>query len=249
MPASSLPGFLETLIRELTVAIHDSGFQEVKVIRSETLSDSTAVGSGSEDLQWCCGKPDADSEGHLFLGASQETWEAIGGTSEALLGRCIEKTLTAYAGLKPLVAATGSSEAPLREWPRIALEMSHGDGAPLSLYFVLSPALEAAIDSVADSAVLQPSFLSGLQAADLLAQVHVPVSVSFGGTQIRMKDLMNLSTGSVVELDQGLSDAVEIRANNCLIARGEVVAVDGHYGVRVLELVSRPTSAAKEGRR
>ena len=69
--------------------------------------------------------------------------------------------------------------------------------------------------------------------------------VTFGGTQIRMKDLFNLSTGSVVELDQSLSDAVEIRANNCLIARGEVVAIDGNYGVRVLELVSGGAGGGK----
>ncbi len=68
--------------------------------------------------------------------------------------------------------------------------------------------------------------------------VQVPVSVSFGATQIRMKDLLNLTAGSVVELDQALHDNVEVRVNDRVIARGEVVAVDGHYGVRVLELVS-----------
>jgi len=68
--------------------------------------------------------------------------------------------------------------------------------------------------------------------------VQVPVSVTFGATQIRMKDLLNLTTGSVVELDQALHDNVEVRVNDRVIARGEVVAVDGNYGVRVLELVS-----------
>jgi flagellar motor switch protein FliN len=74
--------------------------------------------------------------------------------------------------------------------------------------------------------------------SDMLMHVQVPVSVSFGATQIRMKDLLNLSAGSVVELDQALHDNVEVRVNNRVIARGEVVAVDGHYGVRVVELVS-----------
>ena len=74
--------------------------------------------------------------------------------------------------------------------------------------------------------------------SDMLMHVQVPVSVSFGATQIRMKDLLSLTTGSVVELDQALHDNVEVRVNDRVIARGEVVAVDGHYGVRVLELVS-----------
>ncbi len=72
--------------------------------------------------------------------------------------------------------------------------------------------------------------------------VQVPVSVCFGATQIRMKELLNLSSGSVVELDQALHDNVEVRVNDRVIARGEVVAVDGHYGVRVLELVSNESS-------
>ena len=57
-----------------------------------------------------------------------------------------------------------------------------------------------------------------------------------------MKDLLNLTTGSVVELDQALHDNVEVRVNNRVIARGEVVAVDGNYGVRVRELVSGESS-------
>jgi flagellar motor switch protein FliN/FliY len=81
--------------------------------------------------------------------------------------------------------------------------------------------------------------------SDLLMQVQVPVSVSFGGTQIRIKDLLNLATGSVVELDQSLHDHVEVRVNDRLIARGEVVAVDGYYGVRVLELVSGEAAAPR----
>ena len=77
-----------------------------------------------------------------------------------------------------------------------------------------------------------------MKPSDMLMHVQVPVSVSFGATQIRMKDLLNLTAGSVVELDQALHDNVEVRVNDRVIARGEVVAVDGYYGVRVLELVS-----------
>jgi flagellar motor switch protein FliN/FliY len=77
-----------------------------------------------------------------------------------------------------------------------------------------------------------------MKPSDMLMHVQVPVSVSFGATQIRMKDLLDLTAGSVVELDQALHDNVEVRVNDRVIARGEVVAVDGCYGVRVLELVS-----------
>lgn len=65
--------------------------------------------------------------------------------------------------------------------------------------------------------------------------VEVPVRVSFGRTKIRMGELLNMSAGAVIELDQSLGDHVDVLVNNCVIARGEVVAVDGNYGVRILD--------------
>ncbi len=70
----------------------------------------------------------------------------------------------------------------------------------------------------------------------ILMQVEVPLSVSLGRTTMRIKDLLALTQGSVVELDQHSGDEVEIRVNNCVIAQGEVVAVDGNYGVRILRI-------------
>lgn len=74
---------------------------------------------------------------------------------------------------------------------------------------------------------------------DLLMDVSLPVSVSFGRTSMQIRDVLNLNTGSVVELDRLVSEPVEVIVNNCVIARGEVVVVDGNYGVRILQLASR----------
>jgi len=74
---------------------------------------------------------------------------------------------------------------------------------------------------------------------DLLLDVDLPVSISFGKTQIPLKDVLKLTTGSIVELNRGVNDQVEVLVNQCLIARGEVVVVEGNYGVRILELSSR----------
>ena len=79
---------------------------------------------------------------------------------------------------------------------------------------------------------------------DILMQVEVPVSVSLGRTRMRMKDLLGLTQGSVVELDQYVGDEVEIRVNNCLIARGEVVSVEGNYGVRISRMAGEAGAAA-----
>jgi len=51
--------------------------------------------------------------------------------------------------------------------------------------------------------------------------------------------VLKLTTGSIIELDRTVSEPVEIIVNNCVIARGEVVVVEGNFGVRVQEVVNR----------
>lgn len=74
---------------------------------------------------------------------------------------------------------------------------------------------------------------------DLLLDVELPVSVSFGRAQLMLKDVLKLTTGSIVELNRSLSEPVEVIVNNCVIARGEVVVVEGNYGIRIKQVVSR----------
>ncbi|HWF09022.1 MAG TPA: flagellar motor switch protein FliN [Bryobacteraceae bacterium] len=74
---------------------------------------------------------------------------------------------------------------------------------------------------------------------DLLLEVALPVAVSFGRTSMQIREVLKLNTGSIVELDRFVSDPVEVIVNDCVIARGEVVVVDGNYGVRINHLASR----------
>jgi flagellar motor switch protein FliN/FliY len=74
---------------------------------------------------------------------------------------------------------------------------------------------------------------------DLLLEVELPVSVSFGRAQVPLKDVLKLTTGSVVELNRSVSEPVEVIVNNCVIARGEVVVVEGNFGVRIQHVISR----------
>ena len=83
----------------------------------------------------------------------------------------------------------------------------------------------------------------------LLANVSVRMSVEVGSASMRLTDLMNLTEGSVVELDRQANDLLDIMANGTLIARGEVVTVDGRYGVRVVEVVSPDHNALGIDRR
>jgi flagellar motor switch protein FliN/FliY len=74
---------------------------------------------------------------------------------------------------------------------------------------------------------------------DLLLDVELPVSVSFGKALMPLQQVLKWTTGSIVELESAVNEPVEVVVNNCVIARGEVVVVDGNYGVRVQHIVSR----------
>ena len=65
------------------------------------------------------------------------------------------------------------------------------------------------------------------------------MSVAFGRTTVPVHDILKLASGSIIELNCPANDLVEIIVNNCMIARGEVVVIEGNYGVRVREIISR----------
>lgn len=73
---------------------------------------------------------------------------------------------------------------------------------------------------------------------DLLLDVELPISVSFGHSEMTLKEVLKLGPGSVIELDKAVNDPVSIIVNRKPIAKGEVVMVDGNYGVRILEVES-----------
>ncbi len=74
---------------------------------------------------------------------------------------------------------------------------------------------------------------------DMLLDVELPVSVSFGRTYLPVREVLKLATGSIIELDRPVNQYVEVVVNNCVIARGEVVVIEGNYGVRIHEIISR----------
>ena len=89
-------------------------------------------------------------------------------------------------------------------------------------------------ESVPNGQVMESA--SARNPMDVLMQVEVPLSVSLGRTTMRMKDLLSLTHGSVVELNEYVGDEVEILVNKRVLAHGEVVAVDGYYGVRITRM-------------
>lgn len=71
---------------------------------------------------------------------------------------------------------------------------------------------------------------------DRLADVELTVAVELGRTRLPVREVLRLEEGSVVELDRGPDQPVDILANGTLVARGEVVVVGDELGVRITDL-------------
>ena len=72
----------------------------------------------------------------------------------------------------------------------------------------------------------------------VLENIDVTLTVEVGHTEIKIRDLLRLNEGSVIELDRLAGDPLDILVNGTIIARGEVVMVGERFGIRFSEIVS-----------
>ena len=76
----------------------------------------------------------------------------------------------------------------------------------------------------------------------LVMDVELNVTLRFGQRQLALREVLELTSGSVIELDRQVEEPVELLLEGKVIARGEAVVIDGNYGLRVTE-VPQPISA------
>lgn len=75
------------------------------------------------------------------------------------------------------------------------------------------------------------------KALDIVLDVRVKVTVQLGSCLLPMRDVLELSPGSVVQLTQHASDPVGLYVNDKLVAYGEVVVVEDNFGIKITDLV------------
>lgn len=80
-----------------------------------------------------------------------------------------------------------------------------------------------------------------------ILDIEVPVTVSFGSVTKSLGEILRLTPGSVIELERMAEEPVILKVNNRGFARGEVVVVDGHYGIKILEVESTENRIASLG--
>jgi flagellar motor switch protein FliN/FliY len=77
---------------------------------------------------------------------------------------------------------------------------------------------------------------------DLVLDVKVKVTVQLGSSQLMMRDVLALATGSVIQLQHRASEPVGLYVNDKLVAYGEVVVVEENFGIKITELVGPASS-------
>ena len=73
---------------------------------------------------------------------------------------------------------------------------------------------------------------------DLLLDVQLEATIRFGERTLLLHDILSAAPGSIIELDRELAEPADLLVAGRLIARGEVVVVNGNFGLRVTELAS-----------
>jgi len=214
----------------------------------EGVADAT-VWVGSPAQTWQHAGTLALQAAGLETAATEEarnTWLEILGQSLAVMARSIS------AAVKREVLCGAGAERPAAADAacRASATMAFGEVLLPPLTLVFSPGVVALLGSTpqpdsADAAPA-PGCASTAQPAvktsrtmELLLDVELPVSISFGKTRLPLRDVLQLTTGSIVELNRTATDPVDVLVNQRLVARGEVVVVEGNYGVRIQEIASR----------
>jgi len=213
-------------------------------------SDAAWTAAGSEVLRGA-GIEDGD-EATIRSTYLETTGQVLSGLGQSLTGR-LGREITPRGGAE-VAAASAASNPGFQNcvWVGLRLHFNSGEAVvavgfdpefadasepPPPTAVLVSPAGQPAGAPSGDASPASAHATS--KTFDLLLDVELPVSVSFGRAQVPLKDVLKLTTGSIVELNRSITEPVEVIVNNCVIARGEVVVVEGYYGVRIQQVISR----------
>ena len=78
---------------------------------------------------------------------------------------------------------------------------------------------------------------TGLENLKVLENIDVKLTVEVGGAEIKLRELLRINEGSVIELERLAGDPLDILANGTIIAKGEVVMIGERFGIRFTEVV------------
>ncbi len=129
---------------------------------------------------------------------------------------------------------------------KAAIRVTTSDGKKPIIVLALHENLLAALEAAPAAASKEPTTPDPAQPAkgatssnlDLLLDIELDVTIRFGQREMLLRDVLDLRSGSVIELERHVEEPAELLVAGRPVARGEVVVVEGNYGLRITEILS-----------
>ncbi len=171
---------------------------------------------------------------------SSDTREAAAELMQQICGNAADRLRNAFGPLelKPHIVV---EREPLTGARQLILVSRQNNALEFELHIVrLTAEQPAEAFGVAEAQKTSvPAFASPASGnLDLLLDIELNASLRFGSRQMLLKDIIELCSGSVVELDRRVQDPVDLLIDGRVVAQGEVVIVEGNYGLRILQVAA-----------
>lgn len=238
LPAEVMQAQLEALkenaiYAQFEAAQHLSGEQGFVLSKGDAVRLAQLLLTEPQDPDAAMSDDHRDALGELFR-------QFAGAAASALSGLAGGEVGFKWSGMERLQGEPGV---------RVGMRWSSPKFPPFTMIAEISPDLATALHPVTPSSpptptpavsTAPPKALAPARDPnlELLMDVELDVTLRFGERQMPLHEILDLNAGSVVELDQNVQDPVELLVGGKVIAHGEVVIVDGSYGLRVAEIVS-----------
>ena len=251
--------FLQTWMEEFTRAVEMFSGQvpSLRCSRAKTLSATETA-----DLVWWKQDFAGDGKFSTWIGVKNETLIALGGATDPAEAKAtyLEMIGQAQSGAahvvssgldSPLKCEAGEESTPPDfETLRYGIiGLTFGGTELPSIVFALQPSIEDVLKddepeqaaTALESVPIQNPVVAAANQAMLsrLMELELPLSIALGRAMMPIREVLKVTTGSVIELDRNVGDNVELLVHGTVVARGEVVSVKGNYGVRIKEIISQ----------
>lgn len=201
----------------------------------------------------------------LYLGALGEALGQMIDSSAVSLSSSLGKTVTASSpkikivdfkkGIPPDLPVFKESKVVEIEYNLTLGDLSEGKLVQLLPQNIAKPIITTVMGEVAKPKAPEPAFAPGVHPVrfaqltpttttqlpanlKLLMDVPMNVSVEIGRKKMTLKNILDLGTGSIVELEKMANEPVDIFVNSKLIAKGGVVVIDDNFGVRITDIIT-----------
>jgi flagellar motor switch protein FliN len=210
-----------------------------------------------DEFHWWQQETEGTQKFRVWVGAEEACWKALssaeGNDPKELFQEMVAQASQGAAAVLsspfavPVKFGTGLVNAPsaLSGLCVVQAEVKFRDTALPAIVIALEPAAAKILEGpgpLQTAAIeAEPANLTEMSSSmfERLMDLQLPISVLLGQTSLPIRDVLKITSGSLIELDRQLGDYVEIMIHGTVVARGEIVAIKGNYGVRIKEVISR----------